>query len=821
MVDRHPLLIALSLTIWMCCDAIAQPVPSKLPDSVQIFPAGGRRGSTVPVFVVVEQAPPFTRFSIRGDGVRGDGELSEEVFDLGEPSPRRAPTEIPIHYPRQWRSQIQIAKDAPLGTAHWDISCAAGGSTGTLPFVVGDLPELIESESNSTPETAEEVNELPVTLNGQIHGERDLDYYRFHLSAGQVIHLEMLTRRIGSRLEPTLAIHNGQGELMPVQRTHVGDDPVLAFKPPVDGDYTLQVGNVSYHGSPAHVYRINVTHAATAVAVSPIGAPQGHPTTFTFSAMNGEGQWDSWTREITLPPQESNSREGGGALPTYRYTDERIAGSIPLRILPAEQQVVGPDAPDRQRPQGQRLQVGQVANGRWTRATQTYQFSVAEPTAVDIRLASPAACRGASLVIMQVLDDQGKSLYQSKPAGHPGTLRAHSFIARAERTYTIRLNCLDGELDHLGGYQLSLLPATPDFRLSAGSDCLSVTQGATLEIPVQAIRLGGHQQDIELEVRGLPDSIAVSNSVISAEKSSTPLKLAIGDDFPSQRLEFQIVGVSGKAEESQLRRTVQVRHRGVDSMHVAVGRPLRDTIALTIRHKPVFRLTCEEAYQYAHRGTIYPYKMTLERQNGFAGTVLIQQADRQNRDLDGIQFLPTEVAAGQTEFMMPIYLPETMHINIQSQSQLYTQAYASFIDTHGVKQHFLAVAEKRNMLRTLPTVVKLYGPDAVVTAAPGKTVVASLTLERTSNMQSSMQLVVVDGKAEGQDAAAEADRDHQPWLVQPMTIDGGQEQVKLPIQVHETASPGTYRLRVKVTGRLDAKPDQIVVTSAVVRLKVE
>ena len=44
-----------------------------------------------------------------------------------------------------------------------------------------------------------------------------------------------------------------------------------------------------------------------------------------------------------------------------------------------------------------------------------------------------------------------------------------------------------------------------------------------------------------------------------------------------------------------------------------------DRLQLAVQHKPVFRLYCAEAYQYAHRGTVYPYLMEIERLGGFDG----------------------------------------------------------------------------------------------------------------------------------------------------------------------------------------------------------
>ena len=109
--------------------------------------------------------------------------------------------------------------------------------------------------------------------------------------------------------------------------------------------------------------------------------------------------------------------------------------------------------------------------------------------------------------------------------------------------------------------------------------------------------------------------------------------------------------------------------------------------------------------------------MEIERLNGFDGEITIQIGDRQNRDLDGIEMIETVIPAGRSEFFLPIYLPETMHINVQSQSQLYSQAYALFQDVNGNEQSVLVLSEKRNMLRTLPPVVKSL-PIAELIRAP-------------------------------------------------------------------------------------------------------
>src|SRR5205814_5782150 len=102
---------------------------------------------------------------------------------------------------------------------------------------------------------------------------------------------------------------------------------------------------------------------------------------------------------------------------------------------------------------------------------------------------------------------------------------------------------------------------------------------------------------------------------------------------------------------------------GAAGVLTAAGRT--DTLYLTVQHKPIFRLTCNEAYQYAHRGTIYPYALQVERLNGFNGDITLQICDRQVQDLDGIEVVERVVPPGAKEAAALVFLPETMHANAQ------------------------------------------------------------------------------------------------------------------------------------------------------------
>src|SRR5205823_3696472 len=139
-------------------------------------------------------------------------------------------------------------------------------------------------------------------------------------------------------------------------------------------------------------------------------------------------------------------------------------------------------------------------------------------------------------------------------------------------------------------------------------------------------REGGFSGPIDLVAEGLPEGVRIEPAQVPAGQVQVRLAVVAKDDV---RPTDAAVRLRGKA-------TIAGR---------SVERRIGDVLHLTVQHKPIFRLTCSEAYQYAHRGTIYPYAMKVERLNGFTGPVTIQLCERQVQDLDGIEIVETVVPA--------------------------------------------------------------------------------------------------------------------------------------------------------------------------------
>jgi len=772
------LVILLSLPI-LSASLLAQPVPSKSPGSTHIFPAGGKIGSTVKIRVGAECTPPGTRFYLSDKRLSAPPLLTTRSLVRGEKSPRRIPTEIPITYPKEWLSQLTIPAEIGPGVVYWKISCAAGG-TAWRPFVLGTLPEFLESESNSTRQTAQEVS-TPVTINGQIYGERDVDYYRFSLNTDQLIVCEVLAGRIGSSLDPIVEFLDASGKKLPTSICHIGSDPVLALKAPESGNYLLRVANISYHGSASHVYRINLTHQPMIQAAFPQGGKQGTSEQVQFLLFDGSAKGTLVKQRVSFPELTDATTRSFQLQPNEQWQPTTL--SVNTATNQSEQE------PNDQDQQAMPIALENTIHGQFASKTDQdwFRLPAKKGSHYSITCEAVAPLYQANPIIT-LFDPSGKKLKEVRSVETRGRTQ---FTWKAANDEDLLLRIRDLRFGALGGfslvYQLHVASAIPDFQLHIPSQHLQVLQGAKATVDLEVTRSGTLTGPIQISATNLPPGVNLEKLEIPANKNKAKLVFVASDDAVAKSQTIQITGTATSGE-NRLERTARISHLGVDSEGRSVGSATLEQIPLTVLHKPIFRLYCAEAYLYAHRGSVFPYLMEIERQAGFEGKIILQIGDRQNRDLDGIEMHEVEIPAESTQTMLPIYLPETMHINIQSQSQLYSQAYAVFTDQHGQQQTFLAVSEKRNMLRTLPPVVKLKAIDKKLSCPSGAHVRCRLKLQRTSNFLGPMLLTLT------------GDRTRTGCSFEPLTIDAGQTEIECDLQMGQLT--GARQLTFRATGQM-------------------
>jgi len=709
---------------------VAQQVPTE-PASTHIFPAGGRRGTTVDIRVGGEFLPPHTRLHLVGDGISAPAELGPPAAAHYEPSPRRKPGGTPINYPREFESQITIASDAQPGQRLWRVSSARGG-TGGRPFIVGDLPEVIEHESNSTPETAESIT-LPVTLNGQIAGEQDHDHFIFPLAAGELVCIDVAANRLGSPLDPLVEVYGPQGQKIAVEELRHGSDPVLLFRAVEGGTHRVLFANLNFQGGPQYVYRATLTTAPALLTPFPAGGQAGKTVPFRLLPLSSQETRLAQEHQQLLPAQPGIpllfSPSGGPA--------ERIE-------LQVHEHTVGVELePNDTLAQANRIAHPVIHYGRLTNRDDVdgYRFTATAGEALTIACREVPGGMG-SLPVVQVVDANGGELARASAVElYPRPCRLE-WKAPAAGEYLIRVRD-GGPATRETVYALSVTATVPELTLTATTDILNVVQGNRAELELRIDRQGGLAVPIDLEIDGLPEGMKAEPLQIPPQGDTFRLALIASDDTRPGDSRLRIRG-RAKLGDSTLERTVGAIHLGHDIEGVSLGSSQTDHVQLTVRHRQVFRLYCSEAYQYAHRGTIYPYLMEVERMNGFDGPIRIQMGDRQIMDHDGVQVQDAEFPAGVSQIMLPLYLPETMHINIQPHSNIYAQGYVEFTDRWGQTQSMLQVSEMRCMIRPLPTVAKLRSRERGVSLNPSQSQQVVLQLDRTSLFTAPLQVELKD-----------------------------------------------------------------------------
>ncbi len=183
--------------------------------------------------------------------------------------------------------QVSIAPNAPLGVQDVRVMTPSGLSTSSYPFMVGDLPEFVETEPNNTREqvTADEAGAntvtSPVIINGQIELEGDVDYFTFTAEKEQRLIFEVTAQRLGSKLDALLTLFDKaetedkaedsdattdsstatqpEDETLAVNDDTIGSEARIDYTFEEAGDYAIAIRDLNNRGGPDFVYRLSVT----------------------------------------------------------------------------------------------------------------------------------------------------------------------------------------------------------------------------------------------------------------------------------------------------------------------------------------------------------------------------------------------------------------------------------------------------------------------------------------------------------------------------------------------------------------------------------
>ena len=183
-----------------------------------------------------------------------------------------------------------------------------GYQSNPMPFLIGNLPEILESESNNTDQTAQKVS-LPQVVNGRIQTSNDIDYFSFQGEKGSTVSIKINARVLGSPLDAMIEL-SGPGLKTPVRNDdymledsahlHLGAgllthyaDPYLLQTLPATGTYLVKVSDTQGKGGKEFAYRLRIAPANPnyTLRLEPSGQQiePGATALFSVRALRSEG----------------------------------------------------------------------------------------------------------------------------------------------------------------------------------------------------------------------------------------------------------------------------------------------------------------------------------------------------------------------------------------------------------------------------------------------------------------------------------------------------------------------------------------------------
>jgi hypothetical protein len=753
---------------------VSQPALADPPAASYIFPAGGQRGTTVPVRVGGLYLHSKASFEMLGPGVETLPEVRRlETIWFEGPRLPLPDSQLAEDYPQDYSGRVTIAANAPAGARAWRIWTSQGAS-GSLPFVVGDLPEVVEREVEGDPEP--EVVSLPVTINGRIFPREDVDLWAFQLRAGQAVTGAVEAGRLGSPLDPWLEVLADGGRRIAEAVPSAASDGRVAFVAPHDGTYSVKIHDVSAKGGQNYVYRLSLRTGPSVERVFPLGGRRGSVVNFAVSGLE--------CPDHTGPVSLTSLGAGCGPERSVIPFAARASAVVEVDDLPESVEI----EPNARSSQASSLSVPGVGNGRIGAGGDVDFWAVPLRKGRSYRLELRAGRLGSSLDgLLFLTDTGGKELARAESTAE-GADPSLMFQPPADGAYLVSVR---DRFRSRGGpawaYRLRVdeTPAA-DFRLTLPSDTLTVPRGGSAKVKVETERLGGFAGPIALVIEGLPPGVSAGKTVIAPGAGSIEMTCNADNKAPIRSAR---VTVRGTAEIGGRRITRIAARRGL------AGFSEIDSIRLAVALPAPFQIAGRADFGWAPRGSVRHRRYRIQR-GGFSGPIEIRLADRQARHLQGVTGPVVIVPPRVEEFEYAVMLPPWMEIGRTSRTVLMATGLVREPDGTEHEVSFSSPSAEVQLIAVIePARLGLESTRTSLAIAPGRTLEVPVKLARGRGVNGPVRVeLVVPRRVIGLRA-------------EPLVLSAGQDQGIMRIACATVVvSPRTDKVILRAQARVGVDP---------------
>lgn len=671
------------------------------PATMYIFPAGGQRGTSVDFRVGGLYLHESCSFEMTGPGITAPAKINatETVWFEGPviPLPDSQQAE---DYPRDMAGTMTIAADAAPGFRTWRV-WTDQGAVPSRPFIVGDLPEIVEQEIDGDPIPVPVT--LPITVNGRVFPREDVDLWSFDARAGQTITCMALTRKLGSPFEARLEIRDSQGSRIAESSatSPPGTDALVRFTARADGTYTVGIHDLKFGGLQHYVYRLTITAGPFVDRVFPLGGRRG--TTAKFELMGSN--LPSGPVELALPA------DGGNRWLTNLGLPGNSGRQISVELDDLREQIE--QEPNDTLGQAQPVEPPVVCNGRIGRPGDVDYWSVrvlkGQALEFDfraVRLGSPVD------PVIATFDREGKEISRVE-ANFSDRHILPSFPEDGEYFVSIGERTPSRGSDAFA-YRLRIAsPAQPDFMLQLARDAVTINRGGETKFKISVYRMNSFAEPIQIQFEGLPPGVSIANALIPAKSNEVELVL-----------KAEMAAAIG-ARPVRVRGTATIGGKPIERpatfvVRSAQGEIVSETVLVAVAVPTPFKVKGVYEVKYAQRGGKFVRHFSIDRA-GFDGPLHVRLADRQARHLQGVHGPPIDVPAGVSEFDYPVFLPPWMEIGRTSRTVV--MAVGEVVDPDGSRHKVSFTSLQQN-----EQIVALVDPGQLsvelerqsIVAAPGQ-----------------------------------------------------------------------------------------------------
>ena len=463
-----------------------------------------------------------------------------------------------------WKLNLTVDPGAAVGVYPVRVQTDDGISNPIL-LAVGQLPQVVEKEENSTFETAQKVPDPPLVVEGQVAGN-DVDFFQFHGKKGQLILVDAQCARIGSGIDPsirlTAALPSRAYVASADDSAGLATDARLTAVLPADGDYVVELSDSRYQGAGRPIYRLVIGEVPEAEEVFPLGGRQGETVGLELRGGTLSGVTFAAARLNPLPGTRiMPARIASGCLAPQA---PNAAGGLDLESMCP---LVTSTYPELREPADPgtaptKAIAPVVLNGRIDRPGESDRFVIVTTPGQRLRVRVEASEFGSALDgVLQVLGKNGAVIANAddtnvvqpaRPGQQPQTIvTPDPSLDLTIPGSTNEITLVIRDLENRGGigfpYRIVVEPLLPDFELLANESQLSVPRGGTAGLGVTVLRRG-YSGPITVTVADLPAGLTVRPGTIAAGQTAGALTMTASPDASFAAAPLKLVGRGSGAE---------------------------------------------------------------------------------------------------------------------------------------------------------------------------------------------------------------------------------------------------------------------------------